>query len=65
MEDHPGAAVGAGDVDCRVPGDRAGADRAAQSLPPEVRQGGRIAESMVRAAKLRLTVVMTAFLPMG
>src|SRR5215468_945010 len=42
VENHPGAAVGAGGVDRRVPGDRARADRAAEGLAPEVRQGGRI-----------------------
>jgi hypothetical protein len=42
VENHPGAAFGAGGVDCRVPGDRARADRAAEGLSPEVRQGGGI-----------------------
>src|SRR5262249_532129 len=34
--------LGAGGVDRRVPGDRARADRAAEGLAPEVRQGGGI-----------------------
>src|SRR5262249_51657261 len=42
VEDHPGAGLGAGGVDRRVPGDRARADRAAEGLAPEVRQGGGI-----------------------
>src|SRR6516164_7909988 len=42
VEDHPGAGLGAGGVDRRVPGDRARADRAAEGLPPAVRQGGGI-----------------------
>src|SRR6516225_7445845 len=40
VENHPGAAVGASGVDRRVPGDSARADRAAEGLAPEVRQGG-------------------------
>ena len=58
VEDHPGAGLGAGGVDRRVPGDRSRADRAAEGLPPEVRQGGGIGAVMVRAAKLRSTVVV-------
>ena len=42
VENHPGAGLGACGVDRRVPGDRARADRAAQGLAPEVRQGGGI-----------------------
>src|SRR5262249_21564836 len=42
VENHPGAAVGAGDVDRRVPGDRAWADGAAGGVPPEVAQGDGI-----------------------
>src|SRR5262249_17465483 len=42
VENHPGAGLGAGGVDRRVPGDRARADRAAEGLAPEVRQGGGI-----------------------
>src|SRR5215813_12907659 len=42
VENQPGAGLGAGGVDRRVPGDRARADRAAEGLAPEVRQGGGI-----------------------
>src|SRR5215475_14248555 len=42
VENHPGAGLGAGGVDRRVPGDRARADRAAEGLAPEVRLGGGI-----------------------
>src|SRR6516165_12767584 len=40
VENHPRAAAGAGGVDGGVPGDRARADRAAEGVAPEVRQGG-------------------------
>lgn len=49
MENHPGAALGAGDVDRGVPGDRAQANRAAEGVPQKSARPTGSAQSMVRA----------------
>ena len=65
VEEHPGAALRIGGIDRHVRGDRARADRAAQGLPPEVRQGGGIGAVEAQGCDTQTDSGHDFFLPMG